>query len=76
MNLYVGGHLDIYLSPHRSCVEMELAQPTGLIEILARLGIPSEEVTLVVINGQLVELSGAIVTNSDDVKLFPSVSGG
>ncbi|MBE3120198.1 MAG: MoaD/ThiS family protein [Candidatus Atribacteria bacterium] len=57
-------------------MEIELVQPTSLREILARLGIPAGEVLLVVINGQLVDLQEAIVSEQDDVKLYPAVSGG
>ena len=76
MKLYAGGYLDIYLPHRRSRVEIELVKPTSLKEILAGLGIPSEEVFLVVINGQLVDLQQAIVSGQDDVKLYPAVSGG
>ncbi len=76
MNLYAGGYLDLYLPHRRSRLEIELLQPTSLIEILARLGIPAVEVLLVDINGQLVDLQEAIVSEQDDVKLYPAVSGG
>jgi len=76
MKLYAGGYLDLYL-PHRcSRVEIELVQPTNLREILARLGIPVGEVFLVVINNQLVDLQEAIVSEQDEVKLYPAVNGG
>ncbi len=76
MNLYAGGYLDSYLPHRRSKIRIELGKPTRLTEILARFGIPAAEVVLVVINGQLVELEGAVVTDLDDVKLYPAVSGG
>jgi sulfur carrier protein ThiS len=76
MNLYAGGYLDSYLPQRRSKIKIELEKPTSLREVLARLGIPAAEVLLVVINGQLVELEGAVVSDLDDVKLYPAVSGG
>jgi len=76
MKLYAGGNLDIYLPHRRSRVELELVQPTNLKEILNRLGIPAGEVFLVIINGQLVDLQEAIVSEQDDVKLYPAINGG
>lgn len=76
MKLYAGGYLDSYLPQRRSSLEIELEQPTNLREILAGLGVPAEEVLMVVINGHLVDLQEAIITGQDDVKLYPAVSGG
>jgi sulfur carrier protein ThiS len=76
MKLYAGGYLDSYLPHRRSKIKIELGQPTNLAEVLTRLGIPAAEVLLVVINGQLVELQDAVVSDQDDVKLYPAVSGG
>jgi sulfur carrier protein ThiS len=76
MNLYAGGYLDSYLPHRRSKIIIELGQPTNLTDVLTRIGIPAAEVLLVVINGQLVELQDAVVSDQDDVKLYPAVSGG
>ena len=76
MKLYAGGYLDLYLPNRSRTVGIELVQPTSLREILAKLGIPAGEVLLVVINGELVDLQEAIVSEQDDVKLYPAVNGG
>ncbi len=76
MKLYAGGYLDSYLPQRRSKMEITLGKPTSLMEVISRFGIPSAEVHLVVINGQLVELEGAVVSDLDEVKLYPAVSGG
>jgi sulfur carrier protein ThiS len=76
MKLYAGGLLDFYLPDHRNRVEVELKEPTRLSEILVRVGIPPAEVHLVVVNGELVELEAAVVSDEDEVKLYPPVNGG
>jgi sulfur carrier protein ThiS len=76
MKLYAGGLLDFYLPGRRSRLEVELKEPTRLSEILAGLGVPLAEVYLVVLNGQLVELSETVVSNEDEVKIYPAVNGG
>jgi sulfur carrier protein ThiS len=76
MKLYAGGLLDFYLPDHRNRVEVELKEPIRLSEILVRLGIPPAEVQLVIINGELVELDETIVSDQDEVKLYPPVNGG
>jgi sulfur carrier protein ThiS len=76
MRLYAGGYLDVYLPQRRNRVEIEVIQPTSLKEILTRLGIPAGEVLLIVINGELVDLEGAVVSGQDEVKLYPAVDGG
>ena len=76
MRIYLGGHLNFYHPQKDSWLEIEINQPTPLVEILERASIPLGEVYLVVNNSKLVELSEAIVSNQDDVKLFPAVGGG
>lgn len=76
MKLYAGGLLDFYLPGRRSRMEIELQAPTRLSVVLAGLGIPLAEVHLVVVNGELVELKDVLVSNQDEVKLYPAVNGG
>ena len=76
MKLYAGGNLDFYLPRHRCRVEIELKEPTRLSEVLAGLGIPLAEVHLVIVNGQLVDLQEAVVSDQDEVKFYPAVNGG
>jgi sulfur carrier protein ThiS len=76
MRLYAGGLLDFYLPDHRNRVVVELKEPARLNDILTRLGIPPAEVELVVVNGELVELDETIVSDQDEVKLYPPVNGG
>jgi sulfur carrier protein ThiS len=76
MKLYAGGLLDFYLPGRCSRMEIELQVPTRLSDLLAGLGFPLAEVHLVVVNGQLVDLESAVVSNQDEVKLYPAVNGG
>ncbi len=76
MQLYLGGHLDFYNPRPGGWLEIHINQPTTLVEILAQQGIPESEVQLVVLNGELADLDGLIVSDEDEVKLFSAVGGG
>lgn len=62
MRIYFGGYLDFYNAERGHWLELELAQPTSLLELLVNRGIPLGEIQLVVLNGTLVELKDAIVS--------------
>lgn len=76
MKLYAGGHVTFYMPGRKHALEISLDGPTPLREILARLGIPLPEVALTAVNGELVEAETAIVTDSDQVRVFSAVNGG
>ena len=76
MRLYLGGYLNFYNPQHGNWLEVDINQPSHLKEVLVELGIPVSDVYLVVLNGQLEELSETIVSGEDEVKLFPAVGGG
>jgi sulfur carrier protein ThiS len=76
MKLYAGGLLDFYLPGRRSQIVLELKESARLGEVLTGLGVPLAEVHLVVVNGQLVELTETIVSDGDEVKIYPAVNGG
>lgn len=76
MRIYLGGHLNFY-HPHKdNWLEVELEQPTPLRVVLDISGIPLGEMHLVVVNGEIIDLQEAIVSEQDEVKLFPAVGGG
>lgn len=52
-----------------------LAPGETVAELIARLGIPPEEIKLVFVNGNHVEV-GTVLTPGDRVGLFPAVGGG
>ena len=76
MRIYLGGHLNFYHPQKDNRLEVELEQPTPLSVVLEISGIPLGEMHLVVVNGELVDLQEAIVSEQDEVKLFPAVGGG
>ena len=76
MRINLGGHLNFYHPLKNKWLDVELKQPTPLRVILDGSGIPVGEVYLVVVNGELVDLQEAIVSEQDEVKLFPAVGGG
>ena len=76
MRIYLGGHLNFYHPQKDNWLEVELEQPTPLRVVLDISGIPLGEMHLVVVNGELIDLQEAIVSEQDEVKLFPAVGGG
>jgi sulfur carrier protein ThiS len=76
MKLFLGGQFSFYLPGHPRQVELALEAPQRLSELLERLGIPAPEISLVVLNGELVELQEAWVAQDDEVRLYPPVGGG
>ncbi len=76
MEIYLGGNLNFYHPQKQKWLEVEFDQPTSLVTVLQAAGIPLGEIQLVVINGEIAELSTATITDSDQVKLFPPVGGG
>ena len=76
MRIHLGGHLNFYHPQKDKWLEVELEQPTPLRIILDGSGIPLGEVYLVVVDGELVNLQEAIVSEQSEVKLFPAVGGG
>ena len=76
MRLHLGGHLNWYDPHKRAWQELSLDGPTRLADLLDRLHVPPGEVTLAVVNGQLVELQQAVVSDHDRVELYPPIGGG
>jgi sulfur carrier protein ThiS len=76
MRLYLGGYLDFYNPQPGNRLLVDLDQPVALKGVLIGLGIPVEEVQLVVINDELVDLECAVVSHQDEVKIFSAVGGG
>ncbi len=76
MHLHLAGHLAWYDTQKRSRLIIQLAEPVGLSDLLRDLGIPIAEIAVATVNGVVVELETARVSNTDRVELFPPVGGG
>jgi len=76
MKLYTGDYFAFFLKTPQRQLEIPLAGPTPLRSILTDLQIPLGEVYLVVVNGKLVALEAAVVSNEDEVKIHPPMDGG
>ena len=76
MKLFLGGQFSLYIPGHPPSVDVDVKQPARLSEVLSGLGIPVADIHLVVVNGQLVEMEEAVVSDQDNVKIFPPVGGG
>ena len=76
MKLHLGGYLSWYEPQRRSWLDITLAEPARLLDVVARLGIPLAEVSLASINGVMVSMSDTRVSDSDEVELHPPLAGG
>jgi sulfur carrier protein ThiS len=76
MKLHLGGHLSFYLPGHPRQLDVQLDGPTLLSEVLARVGIPVAEIFIVAVNGEMVDPYMTLVSQVDEVKLYPPVDGG
>lgn len=76
MRLYLGGYFSFFVPGKPQWLEIELPEPQPLRQVLAAHGIPLGEVALVVVNQELVELEQLVVTDQDEVRLYPPMDGG
>jgi sulfur carrier protein ThiS len=76
MRIFLGGHLNFYHPNKDKWLEVDLKGPTPLVDLLNAAGVPLSEVQLVAINGVVVELMDALVSECDEVKVFSPVGGG
>jgi sulfur carrier protein ThiS len=76
MRIYLGGHLNFYHPDKDRWLAVQLERSTPLTDILEDAGIPLNEVQLVSLNGEVVDLGDAILSEGDEVKVFSAVGGG
>lgn len=77
MKIHLSGHLVWYQPQHIGDLDIPLDDPTPMVEVLAKLNIPAGEIVLVVVNGELADdLSTVVVSNDDQVDLYPPLGGG
>ena len=68
--------MNYYHPKKEKWLEVDLQQPCPLREILTDVGIPVGEIHLIVINGENTDLESSIISDEDEVKLYPAVGGG
>jgi len=76
MKLYLGGSLAFHAPAKQPNLEVSLNKITSLTRVISDLGIPIAEVQLTVLNGELVNLNEILVSDDDEVRLYPPVGGG
>jgi molybdopterin converting factor small subunit len=76
VKVHLGGHLGFYEPERRANFEVRLAEPTAAIELVRVWGIPAGEVFLATVNNAVVDLDTAIVTDGDQLSLYPPAGGG
>ncbi len=76
MRLHLGGHLSWYDQQKRSWLELSLSEPVALIELVRQLELPVGEIAISAVNGQVVSLEEARVSDGDRVELYPPIGGG
>jgi sulfur carrier protein ThiS len=75
MRVHLGGHLSWYDPQKRSWIERSRAAPIVLHDLLAQLGVPPAEVSIVAVNGRLAALDD-VVAGDDRVEFYPPMGGG
>lgn len=76
MHLRLGGHLSWYDPQKRSSFEVSLVQPTLLMDVVQKLGLPVGEIAMAVVNGQVVSMDQTRLMDEDRVELYPPIGGG
>ena len=76
MHLHLGGHLSWYDPQKRSQLEIHLSEPIPLVALVEELGLPPAEIAVAAVNGAMVSLEDARVSDVDRVELFPPIGGG
>jgi sulfur carrier protein ThiS len=76
MRLHLGGHLAWYDAQRRAWIEMRLAAPMALAELLGQLEVPIDEVAITTVNGRAMEAHEAIIADGDRVEVYPAIGGG
>lgn len=76
MRLHLGSHLSWYVAGKPTQLEIRLQEPVALAALATQLGLPSAEIAVAAVNGRLVRLEEARVSDGDRVELHPAVGGG
>jgi sulfur carrier protein ThiS len=76
VKIQLHGHLNFFDAHKRTRLELEIEDKTGLKHVLELLGVPSGEVAVALVNGHLVPVDTAELTNSDMLELYPPAAGG
>ncbi|CAG4882762.1 conserved protein of unknown function [Georgfuchsia toluolica] len=76
MELHLGGYLGWYLPQKSGRLTIHLDKPIPLIELVTQLKLPSAEIAIAAVNGTLVSLHDAEVSDGDQVELHPPIGGG
>ena len=76
MKLHLGSYLSWYVPDQPSRLEIKLAKSVPLMELVERLQLPVAEIAIAAVNGVLVSLTDAVVSDEDHVELHPPVGGG
>jgi len=76
MRIYLDRHFNFYTHNSQPWVEVDFIEPARLRNVLEELGIPIDEVYLVVINGEAVNPQEVFISKQDKVKLYPPFGGG
>ncbi|MSP13830.1 MAG: MoaD/ThiS family protein [Chloroflexi bacterium] len=75
--LRLHGHLNWYIPGHPHQVEIPLAHPTPLVQVLQRLGIPLAEIMLIAdAQGTVKVFEDHLLHPNDTIELLPPIGGG
>ena len=76
MELHLGSYLSWYVRDNPGRLAIHLDAPIALMDLVERLKLPPAEIAIAAVNGVLVSLQDAQVSDGDKVELHPPVGGG
>jgi sulfur carrier protein ThiS len=76
MELYLGGYLSWYVRERTARLTIHLDTPVTLLELATRLELPVAEIAIAAVNGTVVSLEDAQVSDKDKVEFHPPIGGG
>jgi sulfur carrier protein ThiS len=76
VELHLGSYLSWYVPHQPSRLVIHLDEPIALMALVERLKLPPAEIAIAAVNGTLVSLRDASVSDGDQVELHPPNGGG
>lgn len=76
MQLYLGSYLSWYVPRKPGRLAIHLDKPMALMDLVTQLKLPVAEIAIAAVNGTLVSLREAQVSDEDSVELHPPMGGG
>jgi molybdopterin converting factor small subunit len=87
VRVHLGGYLNWYDPARRAWLNLDACSvlqaggegrvdPPSPVGVALHLGLPRGEIALVVVNGRVADLDGAVLKSDDTVEFYPPIGGG